>query len=72
MLPEAAGGSLIGLQVGLFTQLCHWIGVRAVYKPFVLEEILTSERASINRQILDKKRFIKGHIYFELLYFSCI
>ena len=33
-----------GLQVGLFTHLCHWIGLRAVYKPFIKN--LTSERVS--------------------------
>ena len=35
------------LQVGLFTQVCHWIGLRAVYRLYKpLVKNLTSERAS--------------------------
>ena len=54
------------LQVGLFMQLSHSIGLRAIYKPFAKN--LTSERASKSDTI--DERCIKEQIYFELLYVS--
>ena len=46
----------------LFTQLCHWIGFRAVYKPFAKN--LTSKRASKSNTIdVLKNRFISKLLY---------
>ena len=43
------------LQVGLFTQLCHWFGLRAVYKPFAKKIQRANERVN---QILYEERCI--------------
>ena len=61
-------GKLAYKWVGLFTQRCHWIGLRAVYKPFVKN--LTRERASIyyTKKDVLKKRFFSS--YFMLVAFS--
>ena len=63
-------GKLAYKSVGLFTQICHWIGLRAVCKPFVKN--LTSERASIYYTKKDvhvlKNRFFSS--YFMLVAFS--
>ena len=47
--------------MGLFTQLCHWIGV--------LQTIRKKSNERVN-QILYEGRCIKEQIYFELVYFS--
>ena len=54
--------------MGLFTQFCRWIGLRAVYSTNHSQNI---ERANerIN-QILHEERCIKEQIYFEILYVS--
>ena len=57
---------LSSFQVGLLTQLCHWIGLNAFYKPWLKN--LTCERT----QILDKERCVKEQLYLELLYDTCI
>ena len=57
------------LQMGLFTQLCHWIGWRAVYYAICKKSL---QRTSWVTQILNKKRCIKEQIFFDLLYVSCI
>ena len=51
------------LQVGLFTQVCHWIGLHAIYKPFAKIQ-RANERVN---QILYEERCVKEQIYFELL-----
>ena len=54
----------------LFMQICHRIGLRAVYKPLAIREKIHRPNERVT-QILEKERCIEEQIYFELLYVSC-